>query len=294
MAAVLGRRPHRPDRVDHPARGKQPGRRGDRLPGRQPLAQVPGPQRAARREDLRAAAPVDGAVDPAAAEQGGVRGVDDGVHDALGDVAGLQGDPWRHAASVPQWPTTPTPGATGGPQGALPVRPPGAARLGARATGTTTSRSTADGTSCAGSAPTRSRSPHPTQSDAGIERWAGRRDDPYGLWAVVPHEVGRPVGSVLLVPAPGRRRERGRRRSRSAGTSTPTTGATATPPSRRGCCSSRAGRPDSGEVWAVVHHGNDRSVAVTERLGMEPMGVTDRWYGVELDSFRLARPHQGP
>ena len=48
------------------------------------------------------------------------------------------------------------------------------------------------------------------------------------------------------------------------------------------------------EVWAVVHHGNDRSVAVTERLGMEPMGVTDRWYGVELDSFRLARPHQGP
>ena len=48
------------------------------------------------------------------------------------------------------------------------------------------------------------------------------------------------------------------------------------------------------EISELVHHGNDRSVAVTERLGMVPMGVTDRWYGVELDSFRLERPHHGP
>ena len=46
------------------------------------------------------------------------------------------------------------------------------------------------------------------------------------------------------------------------------------------------------EVWAVLHPGNERSVAVTSRLGMEPVGRTDRWYGTELDAFRLR--YQGP
>lgn len=131
------------------------------------------------------------------------------------------------------------------------------------------------------------------QSDAGIARWAARRDDPYGLWAVVPHEVGRPVGSALLVPlqdGDGNAAEEvevgwhfhpdhwGR--------------GYATESAR--LLIEQGWAAGLREVWAVIHHGNDRSVAVTERLGMEPMGVTDRWYGVELDSFRLARPHQGP
>jgi len=40
---------------------------------------------------------------------------------------------------------------------------------------------------------------------------------------------------------------------------------------------------------AIVHPGNERSVAVTRRLAMEPLGRTDRFYGVELDAFRVAR-----
>jgi RimJ/RimL family protein N-acetyltransferase len=44
------------------------------------------------------------------------------------------------------------------------------------------------------------------------------------------------------------------------------------------------------EIVAVVHAGNDASMAVCGRLGMEPTGRTDAWYGVELESFRLARP----
>ena len=44
------------------------------------------------------------------------------------------------------------------------------------------------------------------------------------------------------------------------------------------------------EIVAVVLPGNDPSVAVTRRLGMEPTGRTDRWFGLEMDSFRLRRP----
>jgi RimJ/RimL family protein N-acetyltransferase len=46
-------------------------------------------------------------------------------------------------------------------------------------------------------------------------------------------------------------------------------------------------------VYAVIHAGNDPSVAVTRRLGMTPLGSTDRFYGIELDAFRIDRPPHG-
>jgi RimJ/RimL family protein N-acetyltransferase len=44
------------------------------------------------------------------------------------------------------------------------------------------------------------------------------------------------------------------------------------------------------EVYAVVRPGNDASAAVCRRLGMTPIGRLRRWYGVELDTFRLVAP----
>ena len=44
------------------------------------------------------------------------------------------------------------------------------------------------------------------------------------------------------------------------------------------------------EVYAVVRPGNEASVAVCRRLGMAPIGRLRRWYGVELDAFRLMAP----
>ena len=44
------------------------------------------------------------------------------------------------------------------------------------------------------------------------------------------------------------------------------------------------------EIHAVAWAGNAPSFAVMERLGMTPRGVTDRWYGVTLDWWSLARP----
>jgi RimJ/RimL family protein N-acetyltransferase len=44
------------------------------------------------------------------------------------------------------------------------------------------------------------------------------------------------------------------------------------------------------EVYAVVRPGNQASMAVCARLGMQPIGRYRRWYGVELETFRLMAP----
>ncbi len=75
-----------------PAGVQLPGGGGDGLPGAQSLAVLRGTQLPAGGQDFGAAAPVDRAVDPAAAEQRGVRGVDDDVDGLPGDVAPDEGD----------------------------------------------------------------------------------------------------------------------------------------------------------------------------------------------------------
>ena len=45
------------------------------------------------------------------------------------------------------------------------------------------------------------------------------------------------------------------------------------------------------EIYAVVYPGNDRSVAVTHRLGMRPLGPQTRWYGgITLNAFVATNP----
>lgn len=44
------------------------------------------------------------------------------------------------------------------------------------------------------------------------------------------------------------------------------------------------------KVYAVVRPGNEPSMAVCRRLGMEPLGRTTRWYGVDCEAFRLSAP----
>jgi RimJ/RimL family protein N-acetyltransferase len=135
--------------------------------------------------------------------------------------------------------------------------------------------------------------PRPAESveamRATIDRWAGRSADAYGIWAVVPRETGVPVGTVLLVPL-------------QDGDARPVAevevgwalhpdhwGQGYATEAARGALD-RAWAAGMSEVYAVVHPGNDASVAVTARLGMTPLGRTKRWYGVELDAFRVDRP----
>jgi RimJ/RimL family protein N-acetyltransferase len=44
------------------------------------------------------------------------------------------------------------------------------------------------------------------------------------------------------------------------------------------------------EVYAVVRPGNQASLAVCHRLGMQHLGRMRRWYDVELEAFRLMAP----
>jgi RimJ/RimL family protein N-acetyltransferase len=48
------------------------------------------------------------------------------------------------------------------------------------------------------------------------------------------------------------------------------------------------------EVFAVVRPDNAASIAVCRRLGMEELGRTDRYYGTELELFRLGAADRQP
>ncbi len=129
----------------------------------------------------------------------------------------------------------------------------------------------------------------PEESAAGIIRWQERCQWPYGLWAVVPEKIGHPVGSALLVHLQD-----------ADGQPCPEVevgwhfhpdhwgNGYATESAR--CLLEAAWAEGLDEVWAVIHPGNSASVAVTERLGMTSQGTTERWYGVELESYRIQSP----
>lgn len=122
-----------------------------------------------------------------------------------------------------------------------------------------------------------------------VDRWAAHADEPFGIWAVVRRDTEAPIGTVLLVHLLD-----------GSGASLPEVeigwhfhpdawGHGYATESARGALA-RAWAAGLTEVYAVVLPGNEPSVAVTRRLGMEPIGRSDRFYGIEMDAFRLAAP----
>lgn len=127
---------------------------------------------------------------------------------------------------------------------------------------------------------------------ATIDRWAATSEapsGPCGIWAVVPRATGVPVGTVLLVPLQDGAGERVDEIEVGWALHPDHWG--------QGLATEAAGGAIAhgwaaglAEIYAVVYPGNDPSVAVTRRLGMSPLGRTRRWYGAELDAFRVMRP----
>ena len=137
-----------------------------------------------------------------------------------------------------------------------------------------------------------------TDPGEAVERvrvWAARTAEagfPYGLWAVQPRDGGPVAGSVLLRPLPD---------AGGAPTADTEIGWHLHPDSwGRGYATEaargvldRAFAAGLSDVFAVIVPGNAPSVAVTRRLGMTPLGLTDRWYGMELEAY-VRRPPSPP
>lgn len=122
-----------------------------------------------------------------------------------------------------------------------------------------------------------------------IAGWAERNahlPPPYGLSAVTDRTTGELMGTVLLLLMPPE--------------STDTEIGWHLHPSNWGhgyaseaarAVLSRAFSAGVEEVFAVVRPGNEPSMDVARRLGMEHLGRTDRYYELELELFRSERPH---
>ena len=125
-----------------------------------------------------------------------------------------------------------------------------------------------------------------------VERWAQipARDPRFGCWAIEVVGDGRDgasrvAGTVLFKPLPngvGEVEVGWHLHPDSWGHGYATEAARAV--IERGFA---AGLP---EVYAVVRPGNEPSLAVCRRLGMQPLGRMRRWYDVELEAFRLMAP----
>ncbi|MFJ5117636.1 GNAT family N-acetyltransferase [Kitasatospora sp. NPDC088548] len=128
------------------------------------------------------------------------------------------------------------------------------------------------------------------EADAVIARYRSFSDDPrYGVWAVERKDTGVVAGTVLLVPIPG-------------GDGEVEVGWHFHPDSWGHGFATEAARGAVAKgftdgldtVYSLVRPDNLPSLAVCRRLGMSPLGRTDRWYGVEMEAFRLDRPGGRP
>jgi RimJ/RimL family protein N-acetyltransferase len=135
------------------------------------------------------------------------------------------------------------------------------------------------------------------ESVARIERWSpgARRDGRFGVWAIEVAETRVVVGSVLLVPIPLTGEERPWPPEEGGDVEVgwhlhpDSWGHGYATEAAQGALA-KAWSDGLAEVVAVVYAGNEPSLRVCQRLGMERTGPTRKWYGVELEAFRIRRP----
>lgn len=116
-------------------------------------------------------------------------------------------------------------------------------------------------------------------------RWSTLADGPLGFWAIetpgVPGIDPQPVGSAILLTLP---------RSDGEPSDAVEVGWALHPAAWGHGIATEAARAlveraraaGIAQVHAVVYAGNERSMAVCDRLGMTRLGPTTQWYGVEF------------
>lgn len=130
----------------------------------------------------------------------------------------------------------------------------------------------------------------PAEAATRIAVWAGFPGPLHGVWAIVPAGGGQPIGTALLKLLP------------DSGSGTPSkhteVGWHLHPEAWGHGYATEAGRrllehaweQGLAEVFAVTYPQNSASQAVCRRLGMAPLGLTDRFYDVTCELFRADRP----
>jgi RimJ/RimL family protein N-acetyltransferase len=130
----------------------------------------------------------------------------------------------------------------------------------------------------------------PAQAAERIRTWGAIEGPLHGVWAIVPTGASRPIGTALLKLLP------------HSGSGTPSTDTEvgwhlhpdawgkgfATEAGGR--LLARAWEHDLPRVLAVTYPANTASQAVCLRLGMTPLGLTDRYYDLSCERFRADRP----
>jgi RimJ/RimL family protein N-acetyltransferase len=124
-----------------------------------------------------------------------------------------------------------------------------------------------------------------------LARWSAIdvRDPGYGMWAVVPDDVGRPVGTVLLVRLPDAEGEMTDDVEVGWHVHPDHWGHGYATEASRALLDHAFGTLGLTTVNAVAYAGNEPSFAVMRRLGMTRRGTTDRWYGVTLEWWSVSR-----
>ena len=123
------------------------------------------------------------------------------------------------------------------------------------------------------------------EAHARIDRYAERDAPPLGIWAVERTSDGLIVGTVLLLTLPNAEHgevEIGWHLHPAAWGNGYATEAGA-------ALIERAWQHGLSEVYAVVYPDNAASQAVCRRLGMEHLGLTERYYDISCELFRLRR-----
>lgn len=128
------------------------------------------------------------------------------------------------------------------------------------------------------------------EAEAALTRWTGLSDGRLGVWAIVPNDADAPVGSLLLKELPlsedggpsGQIEIGWHLRPEAWGRGYATEAATRV--------LEHAWTLGLAEVFAVTYPENEPSQAVCRRIGMTPLGLTERYYDVPSRLFRIPRP----
>ncbi len=118
-----------------------------------------------------------------------------------------------------------------------------------------------------------------------LTRWSAAQETlvpPLGRWAVVRREDGELIGGMELRPMPPHEEDveiGWQLAPEHWGHGFATEAATAV--------ANYAFGQATDEVFAVVRPGNARAIAVAQRLGMEWVGETDKYYALVLQVYRL-------